>query len=314
VRRSIPFLRLYRKATVEEAEQAFRSGRTSPVRAEFQAAKISLQSLEAAEVLASVPADEVSLSGLEQLEREQREACLLGLRDHSVSSRQENLKRMAQNTISSGDWAHQLAQLQHRDSLQLLNKRSDGLNGRIPDAAELESLSEELDETRIDFGFLKDGCYARGHLLCGVLREHGINSAKVFVEGDLGIEKAKTVVTADGLEKKTQHWKFHTAPLLMVEEAEGQPAKPRIWDPTMAKFEERSTAFYAPTDWLARFDQGGDIKFTIHDDTRYLPNEFWSNSFEENLETSKRVIRGNNISAAFERSKNDEEFIRMMAS
>lgn len=298
VKRAIPFLSLYRTAASEEAQAALESPRET-VRLEKDGQSVTLTSVDSADVLASVVEGQAKLSGLAKMRPQDQENLLRSLKPHTPESRIENLKRVADNFIAPGEWMGQLAQLQARPNADLVDERTEGLNGRIPKYEELAQLDSEAESLDIDFGYLTDGCYARGHLKCDVLRQDGINRQKLFVEGPLTVRNGK--VGMDGT-RRDQHWSYHTAPLVMVENDQGQ-VEPRIWDKTLAKFRGDSMAWYTPQDWVESFDSGADMKIRVTDDSEYVPDRWLQGSFEKNLREAKADVETHNLLAQAERFK-----------
>ncbi|MBI3930326.1 MAG: hypothetical protein HY319_32620 [Armatimonadetes bacterium] len=130
------------------------------------------------------------------------------------------------------------------------------LNGRVPTGPELVAMADTLQEqSGVPFEYIRDGCYARAHMMAESFRQHGINSAKIFVKGSLGCENKYQDV----------QWWYHVAPLVWIEdEATGRPV-PRVIDPS---FGEKPLE---PAEWIRRFNQGGEIEVDIVSSPQYYP-------------------------------------------
>ena len=219
VRRAVPFVPLYRKASSEDAQQALDDGRDG-VRLQKDSHSVTVASSDSAEVLATAMETDprLDLSGLAKMKGVDQENALKGLKNQTPEKKARYLQMMADNFIAPGDWMGQLAQLQARENVTLFNERTGGLNGRIPTNSELKTLDQKGADHGIDYGYLTDGCYARGHLKCDTLRSEGVNRQKIFVEGSLTVKDG--AVTVDG-KRTDQHWSYHTAPLVLVEAESG---------------------------------------------------------------------------------------------
>lgn len=142
------------------------------------------------------------------------------------------------------------------------------LNGRLATNQELTAMIESFrDESNIPFGYIKDGCYARAHLMDESFRQHGINFAKMFVRGDLAA--------------KNQHmearWWYHVAPLVFVDDGQGNP-EAKIIDPGF------SDKPMDPSEWVKAMNQGPSIKVDLVDPEQYYPRRMGKpDSFKESL-------------------------------
>ncbi len=132
------------------------------------------------------------------------------------------------------------------------------LNGRLATVEELTAMVDSFtDESGIPFGYIKDGCYARAHLMDESFRQHGINFAKMFVRGDLGAKN----------EHMTAHWWYHVAPLVFVDDGNGNPAA-KIIDPGFSKRP------MDPEEWVKAMNRGPSIEVDLVAPEQYYPREF----------------------------------------
>jgi Glutaminase len=142
------------------------------------------------------------------------------------------------------------------------------LNGRLATAAELAVMIESLqDESKIPFGYIKDGCYARAHLMDESFRQHGINYAKMFVRGDLSAKNSHMEA----------RWWYHVAPLVFMDDGEGNP-QAKIIDPGFSDHP------MDPNAWVKAMNQGPSIEVDLVDPEQYYPRRFNKpDSFSESL-------------------------------
>ncbi len=160
--------------------------------------------------------------------------------------------------------------LQHVDDLS-------ELNGRLPSPAELSKLTSAFyDSSKIPFEYIKDGCYARAHLMCESLRQHGINHSKVFVFGSLG---AKNDV-------QDAKWWYHVAPMVFVQDPESGAVDARVIDPGLSR-EPMSVA-----DWVQAVNRGGSVRLDLTRAEQYTPRERSGVplSFEQNLGAAQNTL------------------------
>ncbi len=161
--------------------------------------------------------------------------------------------------------------LQHVDDLS-------ELNGRLPSPAELSRLTAAFyDSSRIPFEYINDGCYARAHLMCESLRQHGINHSKVFVFGSLG---AKNDV-------QQAKWWYHVAPMVFVQDPESGAVDARVIDPAVSR-EPMSVA-----DWVQAVNRGGSVRLDLTRASQYTPRERSGVplSFEQNLGPAQNILK-----------------------
>ena len=142
------------------------------------------------------------------------------------------------------------------------------LNGRLATTKELTAMIESFqDESDIPFGYITDGCYARAHLMDESFRQHGMNYAKMFVRGDLAASN-------DHMEAR---WWYHVAPLVFVDDGQGNP-EAKIIDPGF------SDKPMDPSEWVKAMNQGPSIKVDLVDPEQYYPRRRGKpDSFGESL-------------------------------
>lgn len=129
------------------------------------------------------------------------------------------------------------------------------LNGRLANETELKAMMEALyDESEIPYGYITDGCYARAHLMDESFRQHGINYAKMFVRGDLAAKN----------DLMTARWWYHVAPLVFVDDGEGNP-QAKIIDPGF------SLKPMDPEEWVKVMNQGPRIQVDLVEAEQYYP-------------------------------------------
>lgn len=160
--------------------------------------------------------------------------------------------------------------LQHVDDLS-------ELNGRLPSPAELSKLTAAFyDSSKIPFEYIKDGCYARAHLICESLRQHGINHSKVFVFGSLG---AKNDV-------QDAKWWYHVAPMVFVQDPVTGAVDARVIDPGLSR-EPMSVA-----DWVQAVNRGDSVRLDLTRAAQYTPRERSGVplSFEQNLGPAQNTL------------------------
>ena len=80
------------------------------------------------------------------------------------------------------------------------------------------------EDKSIPFKYPEDGCYARAHKMSWAFDDAGIDSAKIFVEGNLEV---KTKNTPDG----TVNWWYHVAPVVLID-FKGV-VEPYVFDPSL---------------------------------------------------------------------------------
>lgn len=173
----------------------------------------------------------------------------------------------------------QAARLQNVDNLS-------EPNGRLPGPAELSKLSQAFyDQSQIPFEYIKDGCYARAHLMCESLRQHGINHSKVWVFGQLGAKN----------EHQDTKWWYHVAPMVFVQDPETGAVDARVVDPGLSREP------IPVQDWVKACNRGGEVRIDLTDPAQYVPREGKGvqKDFAENLPYAQRVLL--NYSAELER-------------
>jgi len=150
------------------------------------------------------------------------------------------------------------------------------LNGRLATETELTAMIESLqEESRIPFGYITDGCYARAHLMDESFRQHGINYAKMFVRGDLAAQN----------QDMQARWWYHVAPLVFVDDGQGNP-EAKIIDPGF------SDKPMDPTAWVEAMTQGPSIQVDLVDPEQYYPRRRGKpETFSESLPPAVRRLQ-----------------------
>ncbi len=82
------------------------------------------------------------------------------------------------------------------------------------------------DQDQIPFFYPEEGCYARAMEMARILDQMGVNSAKVFVEGDLVVKTYRTPF-------RFVLWDYHVAPVIAVRD--GEEIKLMTLDPSIMK-------------------------------------------------------------------------------
>ena len=109
----------------------------------------------------------------------------------------------------------------------------------------------------VPFDYPKDGCPARAHEMCRVMRERGIDCAKAW---NFGVTAAPNIVSPEfgGI-----RWVYHVAPIVCVRQADGS-VRQLVLDPSIDQ-----TRPLTVDEWLAR--QGGPAgqRLELTDDRPY---------------------------------------------
>lgn len=83
---------------------------------------------------------------------------------------------------------------------------------------------EQADRTDIAFGYLRDGCYARTHLMCRAFQEMGLSPKKAWVY------ETTTELHAELPDGRYMHCNWHVAPVLSVQMPDGK-VEDLVFDP-----------------------------------------------------------------------------------
>lgn len=179
------------------------------------------------------------------------------------------LQEPAKDSIDIKTVQDQLTRELPNVEVDFLNTDSFGkLNGRLATEPELIAMMESLtEESGIPFGYIKDGCYARAHLMDESFRQHGINHAKMFVRGDLAAKN----------KHMEARWWYHVAPLVFVDDGSGHPVA-KVIDPGF------SAKPMNPEDWVKAMNRGPSIEVDLVDAEQYYPREYSKpDTFSESL-------------------------------
>ena len=156
--------------------------------------------------------------------------------------------------------------------------------GRLPSVEELQQEFQKLAQDKdIPFEYIKDGCYARAHLMCETMQEDNINCAKMFVmlESPMGAGK----LTAENKYMKARWW-YHVAPLSFAENPKTHKVEAYIMDPSM------SNRPLTPQEWIHdMWDEKTRIKIDVTRDPQYGPVEVSqpNKTFEESLADARQT-------------------------
>lgn len=152
------------------------------------------------------------------------------------------------------------------------------LQGMIPTHSQLQKEFDKLSAREdIPFEYIKDGCYARAHLMSEEMTHDGINNAKIFcmVEDAYGSGR----LTAENKYMQAKWW-YHVAPLVFAVDEQSKQVEPFVMDPSMSKSPMK------PQEWIhAMWDEKTKIKIDIVHDLQYGPLESdgANATFEESL-------------------------------
>lgn len=293
----VPGLKLYREATVEDAAQDLSESRA--IQLQKDELKVELGTAAQAESFARI-ADHgpASLSTLSKMAPARRNAVVKGLSKLSSERQTANIQRMVENSVLPTNLAGQLAQWSGTENAKVSINRKPQLEGRIPDAEEMAQLSKKAEDLGAAPGYIIDGCQTRGHLQCNLLRDEGVNSSKIFAKGKLRVADAKLRELKDGtVGKGSVGWKYHTAPLVMVEPEPGAEVEPRVWDPNLARATKADSEWFHPKDWISSFSVNGEVEIGVESDSKYTPYSLLPMPFSWTTNTAKRDLKAFNAEA-----------------
>lgn len=161
------------------------------------------------------------------------------------------------------------------------------LNGSVPTQAELQKEFDKLAARKdIPFEYIKDGCYARAHLMCDDMNKDGINNSKMFVMVEDSSD-ANSRLEADNQYMHASWW-YHVAPVVFAVDDKTQQVAPFIMDPSMAKTPLKAE------DWIhAMWDEQDKIKVDITRNPQYAPAESGgaNETFNESIPSAKRTAK-----------------------
>ncbi len=132
-----------------------------------------------------------------------------------LTSRLINPEAIPENSCRDGDtW--------YRDDSFVFSREL--LAQNTPMTIDLATARRLFNEARamddIAWDYKADGCYARAHLMARRFEEQGIEVDKVWIKGDLKVPEAEV------------NWNFHVAPIVYVEDANGNVQK-MVIDPSL---------------------------------------------------------------------------------
>lgn len=163
------------------------------------------------------------------------------------------------------------ARLQYVDDLSMPQ-------GKLPSPAELKRVSNAFhDASSIPFEYITDGCYARAHLMCESLKQHGINHQKIFVFGQLGAKNDLQNVT----------WWYHVAPLVFVQDPQSGAVDARVVDPGLSRDP------MTPQDWIKAINKGSEVQIDLTQSSQYFPRSTngVQGNFDENLQAAADTLK-----------------------
>ena len=161
------------------------------------------------------------------------------------------------------------------------------LNGKVPTQSELQKEFDKLAARKdIPFEYIKDGCYARAHLMCDEMNHDGMNNSKMFVM----VEDSSDANSRLEADNKYMHasWWYHVAPVVFAQDDTTHQVAPYIMDPSMAKTPLKAQ------DWIhAMWDEQDKIKIDITRNPQYAPAESGeaNQTFEESLPSAKKTAK-----------------------
>jgi len=140
---------------------------------------------------------------------------LVEVTDNILTSRLINPEAIPENSCREGDtW--------YRDDSYTFSRES--LANSAPKTIDLATARRLFNEAEamedIAWDYKADGCYARAHLMARRFEEQGIEVDKVWIKGELNVPSA-------GIQ-----WNFHVAPIVYVEDANGNVQK-MVIDPSL---------------------------------------------------------------------------------
>lgn len=114
--------------------------------------------------------------------------------------------------VDCGNLQYDIDRTVEQTYIEDINSREIGISSITPEYAEyLFTMVANMEE--VPFMYPEDGCYARAHAMSRLLDGEGVESVKVFVEGDLRVE-------TDNSPKGYVSWWYHVAPVVRVRDGE----------------------------------------------------------------------------------------------
>lgn len=228
----------------------------------------------------SNPFDSFEPTPLPSADFETNKARLASLQDHRLWGLKS--EKISNRDFSQTAMANQL--MQDLGGMAKIHYQQDitRLNGPIPKLSELNQEFQKLAaDPNIPFEYIRDGCYARAHVMCDTMNKDGIPSAKLFVMVD---DPENTALSAKNRYMDAQWW-YHVAPMCMASDADGQ-VKPYMMDPSVADHPIQ------PSEWVRKvWTQPCPIHLDITRQAQWGPAEQFgvTKTFEENLFVSQRI-------------------------
>jgi hypothetical protein len=102
--------------------------------------------------------------------------------------------------------------------------------------AQAQALFSEMAATPyIPFNFPDDGCYARAHEMCRLMKDKGVECGKAWNYGNDFENGTSTLkVTTPNHPSGEVGWRYHVAPVIYVQDSAGHAAR-MVIDPSVAK-------------------------------------------------------------------------------
>jgi hypothetical protein len=133
--------------------------------------------------------------------------------------------------------------------------------GRVLTACQAQEVVDRLRARRdIPFGYIKEDCEARAHVICEALREQGIACAKVFVSSE-----GRNAGFLFRGESMTAAWGAHVAALVFVRDDKTGNIGVRVLDPSL------SARPLAVQDWIGLFRRKSEVTVDLTRDSQYFP-------------------------------------------
>ena len=152
--------------------------------------------------------------------------------------------------------------------------------GKVLTAGEAQQLADRLRAGgEIPFNYIKDGCAARAHLVCGILRKEGVAGAKIFADSSSG----SGAFRAHG-ELMVGDWPWHVAPLIYVREERTGKVDVRVLDLGLSRKP------LPVAEWLGLFRNGATVTVDLTNDAQYSPRKDAGENketFEANLPNAR---------------------------
>lgn len=156
-----------------------------------------------------------AINGLRQQVADAQMVQLVEVTNNMLHSRLINPNAIPENTCRDGDtWYRGQSYDLSRDILANASPKTIDMQT----ATRLFNQARAMDD--ISWNYKADGCYARAHLMARRFETQGIHVDKVWIKGDLRVPEASI------------QWNFHVAPIVYVEDENGNVEK-MVIDPSL---------------------------------------------------------------------------------